>query len=69
MIQFLFKDIFITTKDEGFKMNNKFIPRQPQNSQDFLAIENMRYNESNLILFPKKIMSGLLERKIEMSIP
>ena len=39
MIQFLFKDRFIPTWDEGLKLNNEFIPRWPPNSPDLSAIE------------------------------
>ena len=60
MIQFLFKDRFIPTWDEGLKLNNNYIPRWPPNSPDLSAIEIIwGIIKQMMILFPPKTMSGL----------
>ena len=65
MIQFLFKDRFIPTWD-GFKLNNKLIPKWPPNSPDLSAIEIIwGIIKQMMILFPPKTMSGL-KRIIKM---
>ena len=66
MIQFLFKDRFIPTWDEGLKLNNNYIPRWPPNSPDLSAIEIIwGIIKQMMILFPLKTMSGL-KRIIKM---
>ena len=66
MIQFLFKDRFIPTWDEGLKLNNKFIPKWPPNSPDISAIEIIwGIIKQMMILFPPKTMSAL-KRIIKM---
>ena len=42
MIQFLFKNKFIPTWDNGLKINGRFVPRWPPNSHDLSAIELIR---------------------------
>ena len=66
MIQFLFKDRFISTWDEGLKLNNNYIPRWPLNSPDISCIEIIwGIIKQMMILFPAKTMS-CLKRIIKM---
>ena len=60
MINFLFKNKFIPTWEEGLKYNNQFFPRWPPNSPDLSAIEIIwAIIKQMLIFFPPKDMDEL----------
>ena len=60
IINALFKNKFIPTREHGPKYNDKFIPRWPPNSPDLSAIEIIwSIIKQMLILFPAKDMDSL----------
>ena len=60
MIQFLFKDKYIPTWENGPKINGEYIPRWPPNSPDLSGIEIIwSIIKQMLILFPAKDIASL----------
>ena len=60
MIQFLFKDKYVPTWENGPKINGEYIPRWPPNSPDLSGIEIIwSIIKQMLILFPAKDIVSL----------